>query len=250
MGRVIGGALVVLVPGTALALVAWTTRGSRSAVLPLSIFALTLLATGGFVALAMAIRRLRSRLAAAEREHHRLAGLDPLTQLAGRPTFELALEDAVALIGDPTRGRRTGDATGDLALIMLDLDGLAAVNAQHGREAGDGVLRAAARLLSQAARPGDTLARVGGDEFAVVAPGAGSAGAHRLAEALEIACARVTDPDGEPLGATVAWALHPSDGTTAAALLDVAADRLTANKRGAGRRPARTRGLVPRPGAA
>ncbi len=133
---------------------------------------------------------------------------------------------------------------------MLDLDGLQAVNDQHGREAGDGALRAAARLLAQAVRPGDTLARVGGDEFAVIAPGAGSAGARRLAEALSIAAARVTGPDGEPLGATVAYALHPSDGTTAAALLDVADDRLRANKRGAARRPVRARGLLPRPGAA
>jgi diguanylate cyclase (GGDEF)-like protein len=215
-----------------------------------ALLALVLLATAVVVALLVTTRRLRDQLAAAEREQQRLAGLDPLTQLPGRPTFELALEDAVALIGDPTRGRRTGDATGDLALIMLDLDGLQALNDRHGREAGDGALRAAARLLAQATRPGDTLARVGGDEFAVVAPGAGSAGARRLAEALAIACARVTGPDGEPLGAAVAYALHPSDGTSAAALLDVADDRLRANKRGAGRRPVRARGLVPRPGAA
>ena len=72
--------------------------------------------------------------------------------------------------GDPTRGRRTGDATGDLALIVLAVDA-----------SGDGVLRAVARVLGETVRPVDLLARTGASEFAVIAPGAG---ARRLAEAL------------------------------------------------------------------
>jgi diguanylate cyclase (GGDEF)-like protein len=215
-----------------------------------AILALALLATVAVVVLLVANRRLRTQFAATERERQRLAGLDPVTELPGRTAFEIGLESTVALIGDPTRGRRTGDATGDLALIMLEVDGVEAIVDAHGRETADGALRAAARLLAQATRPGDTLARVGGEEFAVIAPGAGSAGARRLAEALVIACAGVTDPDGDPLGATVSYALHPSDGTSAGALLDVADDRLRANRRGATRRPVRARGLVPRPGAA
>jgi two-component system chemotaxis family response regulator WspR len=46
---------------------------------------------------------------------------------------------------------------------------------------GDGVLRAVARVLGETVRPVDLLARTGASEFAVIAPGAGSAGARRLA---------------------------------------------------------------------
>jgi hypothetical protein len=61
-----------------------------------------------------------------------------------------------------------------------------------------------------------------------------------------VACARVVGADGEALGATVAWALHPSDGTAAAALVEVADDRLQAARRGAHRGPARGGALAPR----
>jgi len=202
--------------------------------------ALLLVATVGLLAttviLAVAVVRLRARAARAERELQRLAGLDPLTQVATRATFELALEDALGRIGDPTRGRRTGDATGDLALIVLEV----------GSATSEGVLGAAARLIEQTVRPHDMVARLEEREFAVIAPGAGTAGARRLAQALEVACARVMAADDEPLGATVAWALHPSDGGTAAALFEVADDRLQVARRGARRGAARGRGLAPR----
>jgi GGDEF domain-containing protein len=153
-------------------------------------------------ALAVMLRRRGRQVRVLERERARLAGLDPVTQVAGRGAFALALEDALAGIGDPTRGRRTGDATGDLALIVLAVDA-----------SGDGVLRAVARVLGETVRPVDLLARTGASEFAVIAPGAGSAGARRLAEAL----------------------------------LECAEDRRLAAGRGAGRRPPRARALVPRP---
>jgi GGDEF domain-containing protein len=186
--------------------------------------------------IAIVLERQARRSTRADRELQRLAGLDPLTQVATRATFGLALADTLGRIGDPTRGRRTGDATGDLAVLVLEV----------GSATSEGVLKAAARLVEQTVRPDDVVARLDEREFAVIAPGAGSAGARRLGEALEVACARVSGADGEPLGATVAWALHPSDGSTAAALVEVAGDRLLATKRSAGRKAAGPRALAPR----
>jgi GGDEF domain-containing protein len=147
----------------------------------------TVVLLGATVVLAVAVVRLRARAARAELELLRLAGLDPLTQVASRATFELALENALVRIGDPTRGRRTGDATGDLALIVLEV----------GSATSEAVLRTAARQIEQTVRPHDVVARLEQREFAVIASGAGTAGARRLAQALEVACARVVGADGE-----------------------------------------------------
>ena len=63
-------------------------------------------------ALAVMLRRTGRQVRVLERERARLAGLDPVTQVAGRGAFELALRVALAGIGDPTRGRRRGTRPG------------------------------------------------------------------------------------------------------------------------------------------
>ena len=99
------------------------------------------------------------------------------------------------------------------------------VNDTHGHPAGDRLLRAVAANCSAIVREGDTLARIGGDEFAVIAPGAGAIGAQRLAD-------RADSPRSARAGieATVAWAMHPDDGTDAEALLRAADRRLYEGK--------------------
>jgi diguanylate cyclase (GGDEF)-like protein len=114
-----------------------------------------------------------STLAAASRT-------DPLTGLANRRAFEEELGRAVA---------RAGRSGAPLSLVALDVDRFKAVNDGHGHPAGDAVLRELAARARAAARAGDLAARVGGEEFALLLPGAPLAGAVELAERLRAAIA-------------------------------------------------------------
>jgi diguanylate cyclase (GGDEF)-like protein len=169
------------------------------------------------------LRTLKGRLVAAEAEQRQIAQLDALTGLANRRRFDEALDAAVAAAGDPAAGRRGADAR-SFAIVLFDLDRFKLVNDTYGHPAGDRLLRAVAAACAAIVRPGDTLARIGGDEFAVIAPTAGEDGARRLAEELGRA---VRSAGAE---ATVAWAVHPADGEDGDALLRIADRRLYERK--------------------
>jgi diguanylate cyclase (GGDEF)-like protein len=85
---------------------------------------------------------------------------DPLTRLANRALLCDRLELAVA--------RQQAGESGSLALLFVDLDEFKSVNDAHGHELGDRLLVTAAERLRSCLREGDTAARVGGDEFAVL----------------------------------------------------------------------------------
>jgi diguanylate cyclase (GGDEF)-like protein len=114
-------------------------------------------------------------LALREAEMRRLASVDPLTGLANRRHFFSLAEAEVS------RARRYG---GPVALIMGDIDKFKRINDTRGHPAGDAVLTAVALCLESEARPNDTVARLGGEEFAVLLPGADAASALAVAERL------------------------------------------------------------------
>jgi diguanylate cyclase (GGDEF)-like protein len=85
--------------------------------------------------------------------------MDPLSDLAGAEDFH------ALLAREELRRSRTGES---LAIAILDLDGLRAVNARHGASAGTEMLRSCARTLRETLRAVDVLARTGPDEFSVL----------------------------------------------------------------------------------
>jgi diguanylate cyclase (GGDEF)-like protein len=128
---------------------------------------------------------------------HRLkqwASRDGLTGLWNRDRFVQELDRALG------EGRRRDDRAA--SLLFVDLDGFKAVNDSLGHAAGDELLRTVARELEGHVRFSDTVARIGGDEFAVLLPGTTAEQAGRVAEKITAAVAAVW-PRGRVGGVSV-----------------------------------------------
>jgi len=87
----------------------------------------------------------------------------------------------------------------EASLLLLDLDHFKQVNDQHGHAAGDKVLKKLAELMRAHTRSSDRIFRYGGEEFAVIASGAGLSAAAHLAEGLRAAVASATLLEGHPI---------------------------------------------------
>jgi diguanylate cyclase (GGDEF)-like protein len=185
----------------------------------------------GFLAATWVMVGVRERLGAAERRQREIANTDPLTGVGNRRSFDAAMQRELAARTGEGRGRRASDRT-PLALLILDLDDFKGVNDRHGHPAGDAVLREAATRTQAVLRSGDSLARIGGDEFAVIAPGANENGARGLAATIRVALAADARESGLPAPVvSVGWAVYPEDGEDYETLLRAADARMLRIKR-------------------
>jgi diguanylate cyclase (GGDEF)-like protein len=168
---------------------------------------------------------LKRRLLAAEGRQREIANRDPLTGVGNRRAFDAILHRELAARTDPA-GRRSADES-PLALLVLDLDNFKGINDRHGHQVGDAVLCEAASRAQAILRSTDSLSRIGGDEFAVIAPGAHGEGAQRMAEAIRTAVGlRESDARGPIPSASVGWAVFPNDGRDFETLMRTADERM------------------------
>ena len=188
----------------------------------------------GFLAATWVLVGLKKRLLEAELHQRDIAHRDPLTGVGNRRHFDATLQSEVSKRRLPG-GRREADGT-PLALLVIDLDDFKGINDTYGHPIGDAVLCHVAKRAESILRSTDTLCRIGGDEFAVVAPGAHSEGARLMAESICAAVSTHYSDTGTPApSASVGWAIFPEDGKDFESLMRAADERMLSRKRGGDR---------------
>ncbi len=151
---------------------------------------------------------------------------DGLTGIANRRAFDARLEEELR------RAERLGHG---VALVLLDIDGLKRMNDAHGHAHGDALVCAVATVLREQARGIDLVARIEGDEFAVILPEGTQGGTDALVQRLAQAVGS-RQVEGTIVRVSAGVAVYPEDGTTPPVLMQHADHRMYAAKRHAGGR--------------
>ena len=172
---------------------------------------------------AVVVRLLTERIERLVAELRHAAATDPLTGLLNRRAFEERVERELA------RTRRSDEP---FSLLLMDVDRFKELNDRFGHAAGDDALTTLAGTLGGAVRGADTVARIGGDEFAVLLPGTDAEGAREAADRL---VARASIP------ISIGAATYGLDGHTSDDLGRAADTALYADKRDGEPRPAGAR---------
>jgi diguanylate cyclase (GGDEF)-like protein len=154
----------------------------------------------------------------------RLAATDDLTGAMNYRALCLALRLQV---------RRAAERRAGFSILMADLDHLKDYNERHGHLGGSELLRRVGALLMRAVRPGDIVAKYGGDEFVLILPGTDEAVAGVIAERVRRAISSRAFRGAErgTITLSVGLAHYPSDGQTPKTLLRAADRALFAAKR-------------------
>ncbi|MEW6583058.1 MAG: diguanylate cyclase [Actinomycetota bacterium] len=168
---------------------------------------------GNLATLALANARLHRETLEALASAEQRAETDPLTGVLNRRGLDIRLERAVAA---------AAEAGSRLSVLVLDLDAFKAVNDRGGHHAGDAVLKRVADLLDAERRAGDSVARMGGEEFVVVLPDTGTEGAWLVAERLRAAVAGLDLLGVAGITASIGVATYPQHGRSAGEILRAA----------------------------
>jgi diguanylate cyclase (GGDEF)-like protein len=180
-----------------------------------SVRRLVLLIAGGLTVLWLVLGGIVASVATREKRHRALAEQralhDRLTGLPGRTIYADRLHAALAA------GGRTGT---DVALVVVDLDRFKEVNDTLGHRNGDELLCIVADRLTTALRPGDTVARLDGDEFGIVLPGARAETVELILRRLQDALVREAELGGVAVSveASIGYAIWPIDADNAETL--------------------------------
>jgi diguanylate cyclase (GGDEF)-like protein len=137
------------------------------------------------------VRMDRTQSKRQEDHAKRLARMDALTGVGNRLAFDEALSAQIA------SARHSGEP---LSVLLADVDAFKRINDEHGHVNGDSCLRQVAQTIQASVRASDACFRWGGDEFAVLLPGADCERATELCDRIQIAVhSACRGPDGEPL---------------------------------------------------
>lgn len=180
-----------------------------------------LLAIGSLAVACLLVLKQKERVTMLMERLSEAARTDFLTGLLNRRGFSERLSSELS------RAERSAQPVG---LLIGDLDHFKAINDRLGHHGGDVALQRVASLLTEGRRSGDTVARIGGEEFALILPDSDRAGTHASAERLR---GRIRAAfSGEPVALTISVgaATFPESGPDAESLLRAADDALYAAK--------------------